>query len=234
MNKWGWTFTIAMQSLFLVPALSAAEGTETSFVDYVLDSPKMDSLCFGIDNLEQKGCHHHHHHHRRFRGPTGPTGPTGATGPAGSGVAAVFGSYYNDNGQVTSSTDGEPVEFVFDQVTPVGGIIHPVAANTTQFQLPNAGTYFVAWSVNYFADSAPAPGDSVAIFLFDETTATAFIPSTGFNSILDGQERTLSGQMFITVPAGEVISLYIRNTAADSVGATLTLFGPSILIQQIN
>lgn len=233
MNKWGWIFTIAAQSLFLAPALSAAAGNEinASVEDYVLDSPEMDSLCFGVDNLEQKGCHHHHHHHRRFRGPTGPTGPTG---PAGTGVAAVFGSYYNDNGQVTSSPTGEPVEFAFDQVTPVGGIIHPVAGDITQFQLPNAGTYFVAWSVNYFSDSDPAPGDSVAIFLFDETTATDFVPSTGFNTILNGDERTLSGQMYITVPAGEVIALYIRNAAADSVGATLTLSAPSILIQQIN
>lgn len=237
MNKWGWILTIAAQGLFLAPALSAIDsGLDPSVV---LDSLEGDAQ-FGSDSAEQKRCrhrHHHHHHHSSSSssvgatGATGPAGATGATGATGAGVAAVFGSYYNENGQTTSDPEGEPVEFPFDQVTPVGGIIHPVAADTTQFQLPNAGTYFVAWSVNYFSDFIN--GDEVEINLFNVTTATEFVPTTGRNFTGQFIDHTLTGQMFITVPAGTVITLRIANSGSDS-GGELTLFQPSILIQQIN
>lgn len=166
------------------------------------------------------------------RGPPGPPGPPGAPGEQGSpgprgprGPAGAFALAYaaanNQLSQVLPATTDNPILFPDNNFPPVG-IIHPVAADTSQFQVPETGHYLITWTLTGVSDM----DEEVSIKLFNTTTGNAINPNPfATTEVLAGQIFTMSGQTIVRLAGGRVVQLLADHSNADaSVIITLSTF----------
>ena len=159
-------------------------------------------------------------------GPTGPccTGPTGATGGVGPtggiGIAGQFAYIYNEGLQTVPIEDD--VEFSANGLI-TSGITHAPGTNSVLFNV--AGTYSITFSA-----SGVEP-NQFALFLNG-----IVVPGSVYGSGAGTQQNT--GQVIVTIAAGDVLTLRNHSSAAavqlqPLAGGTQINVNASLLIEQL-
>lgn len=165
-------------------------------------------------------------------GAQGPRGPRGPRGPAGA-FAQRFAAAHNDAPQVILQLANTPVLFPIDNFTPVG-IVHPVAADTSQFQVLNTGLYLITWTMTVAATVIEEP-DVFSVRLFNVSSAITIPPdpaaSTAIDFAIGIPVFPLSGQTIVPLAAGTIVQLRVDHTNPAQV---LTMTSPTFTITEIS
>jgi hypothetical protein len=160
----------------------------------------------------------------------GAMGPRGATGPEGPAGSLAYAEFYALMPGDDAATVGAGAPIQLPQTGPTTGAIARRGGSSTEFLLPNIGTYRVAFSV-----SVSEPGQFV--LAVDSGSGMVELPYTVYGRATGTSQISGEALVATTVPKS---ALELRNPAGNTPALTITpiaggthAVAASIVIQQL-